>query len=157
MGLLHTAIRDPPPLPSRVPFKDTSIKPDLHRRPAPHERASWRSDRPGARTERNAIPSPATAVLGGNWVRAGQPIHLIQTPPLHSAFSLQSFQSKEAWFPLQHQQNKLSPCSLISELFDMFYAWCCTVTEKGKEKKKKTWKEDRGAEKETLFQRSDRQ
>lgn len=59
-------------------------------------------------------PSPFTAVaLGGNWVTESWPIHLIQAPPLHSAFSLWSFQSKEALFPLENKQSKLSPCSLI--------------------------------------------
>lgn len=59
-------------------------------------------------------PSLLAAVAqSGNWVRESWPIHLIQAPPLHSAFSLQSFQSKEALFPLQNKQNKLSPCSLI--------------------------------------------
>lgn len=73
---------------------------------------------PWASAERqNAISSPITAVLGRNWVRAGRPIHLIQTPPLHSAFSLQSLQSKEMLFPLQNKQNKLSLCSFDLRAF----------------------------------------
>ena len=110
-----TSCHTPSPLlPSRATFKDMSMKPCCAEGSFPVKQQARKCLPLGQSRGSTMDPSPFTAVaLGRNWVRERQPIHLIQARPLHSAFSLRSFQSKEALFPLENKQNKLSPCSLI--------------------------------------------